>query len=328
MNYRPVWSAMVAMVAVAVLTAPALAQGGKQQVSESDKAEAGEHFRRGADLFQEGIYRGALVELERAYEIAPNYRVLYNIGQTHVALGEYVEAIRAFEAYLHQGGSEVEDERRSEVENEIAQLGRRTGRLTIRVNRAGAVVSVDGTKVGQSPLPGSVPVNVGEHRITAEMEDGATAGQTLRVAGGDALAVDLELDFPKPTPVVVLPPVQQAAPDTGLSVRQKWGVGLLSAGAGLALVGGGLALAAKSAKEDHDQALEQEPGNAQTLRDTSDQISRRALAADLMFVGAIGLATAGLVVVFTKGRGDREDAQSAELRLRLTPTAVVAEGRF
>jgi len=56
--------------------------------------EASTRFKRGLQLFDEGDYALALVEFERAYQLAPNYRALYNIGLVNVQLGRYAEATR------------------------------------------------------------------------------------------------------------------------------------------------------------------------------------------------------------------------------------------
>ncbi len=38
-------------------------------------------FKRGLDLYAAGDYVGSRIEFQRAYDAAPNYKVLYNIGQ-------------------------------------------------------------------------------------------------------------------------------------------------------------------------------------------------------------------------------------------------------
>ena len=42
------------------------------------QAEARAHFSRGVEFYKEGDYRTALIEFKRAYEVLPNYKVLYN----------------------------------------------------------------------------------------------------------------------------------------------------------------------------------------------------------------------------------------------------------
>src|SRR5262245_54376929 len=62
--------------------------------------EAKQRFDRGLELYAEGEYPLALIEFTRAYELVPNYRVLYNIGQVCIQLGQYANARRALEEYL------------------------------------------------------------------------------------------------------------------------------------------------------------------------------------------------------------------------------------
>src|SRR5262249_23789803 len=46
--------------------------------SAMDEARA--HYSKGVQLYNEGSYDAALVELERANKLAPSYRILYSIG--------------------------------------------------------------------------------------------------------------------------------------------------------------------------------------------------------------------------------------------------------
>ena len=62
--------------------------------------EAKSRFDRGLELYNEGEYPLALIEFTRAYELVPNYRVLYNIGQVGIQLGQYANARRALEEAL------------------------------------------------------------------------------------------------------------------------------------------------------------------------------------------------------------------------------------
>lgn len=87
--------------------------------------DARARVKRGLELYDEGDFRLALVELERAYEIAPSYKLLYNIGQIHMQLGEYARAQRAFRRYLDEGGAEITPERRTEVEKDLATVNGR-----------------------------------------------------------------------------------------------------------------------------------------------------------------------------------------------------------
>src|SRR5262249_3306147 len=83
--------------------APALAQQTSSRPTTpttAAQAEAEQRYRRALDLFDEGNFEAALLELRRAYELAPTYRLLYNIAIVNVGLKDYVRAIDYFERYL------------------------------------------------------------------------------------------------------------------------------------------------------------------------------------------------------------------------------------
>src|SRR5260370_20021824 len=106
------------------------------------------HFKRGVDFFKEGDYRAAMIEFKRAYEAAPNYKVLYNLGQTSLELQDYAGALKAFRGYLDGGGRDIAAARRAQVEVELKKLDSRVARVEIAVNLEGADVAGDDVSVG------------------------------------------------------------------------------------------------------------------------------------------------------------------------------------
>src|ERR1700734_914502 len=96
--------------------------------------EASTRFKRGLQLFDEGDYALAVVEFERAYQLAPNYRALYNIGLVNVQLARYADATRTFEQYLHDGGAEIAPSRKAEVAKALAELKLRTATVATAPN--------------------------------------------------------------------------------------------------------------------------------------------------------------------------------------------------
>jgi hypothetical protein len=196
--------AICAIMALTALTPTASAQGtsraqttpSEETPSEATKAEASAHFRRGADLFQDGLYRAALVELKRAYEIAPNYRVLYNVGQTHMALGEFVEAIQAYEEFLNQGGTEIDAARRSDLRGQLEQLRRNTATVAIQVSQVGATISVFAYIFDCGGRPAAnvslAPSNAPDAKvIPLQGESGLLVGSTKTTSDGTMIVVNL-----------------------------------------------------------------------------------------------------------------------------------------
>jgi hypothetical protein len=90
-----------------------------------DQARA--HYRHGYDRYLAADYAGSLDAFQRAYDLSPNWRVRYNIGEMHYQLDHFVEARFELASYLREGGVEVPKERRRFVESDIAELDRILG---------------------------------------------------------------------------------------------------------------------------------------------------------------------------------------------------------
>src|SRR5512146_1507807 len=141
-----------ALLAALLLAAPARADEPAPPVAEEPAdptaEEARAHHRRGLALYDEGDFRLALIEFERAYSIGKNYKILYNIGQVHFQLNAYANARRALELYLHDGAGAIAAKRREDVEKDLATLRGRTATLTVHVNVADAEVTINQSVAG------------------------------------------------------------------------------------------------------------------------------------------------------------------------------------
>jgi hypothetical protein len=192
--------------------------------------EVAKHFALGNDYYQEGKYASALAEYDQAYEASMdekgkrNWKILYNRGQCLVMLGREPEAIDSFQRYLDEGGDQVEAARRTQVEADIKKLKDRLGTLEIEGTMPnGSEVTLDGRKMGKTPLPGPIVAASGFHDLVIRPPGGGqpyvasvkiTAGQPTRhhvvmtAAGPTAPATGPYVDTPAPPPPppAVLPP--------------------------------------------------------------------------------------------------------------------------
>lgn len=198
-----------AMVATTVVAAQPEAHA--QQPTAGQRDEAKRRFQAGLDLFKEGNYQASLVEFKRAYEIAPNYNVLYNIGQVYFQLQDYVNASKYLNQYLDEGGKRITPTRRQEVEGDLDKLKGRIAQVTVTVNVSGAQITVDDQSLGTSPLGQPSLVSAGKRTFTATKEGRQTARKTVEVAGGDRL--EIQLDMPELAPGQVQPPLPPTATD-------------------------------------------------------------------------------------------------------------------
>jgi hypothetical protein len=171
----------VALVVTAVLAAaPALAQ--------TKVEEARQHFKRGTELYDEGNYRGALVEFQRAYELSPNYKLLYNMGQVYLELQDYAKAGRNLNRYLTEGGNEVPAARRDEVTKQLERLKNRVGQISVDTS-PGAEILVDDESQGFAPLPEALTVSIGRHKVTVIIPGSSPQSRVVDVAGLQTLTV-------------------------------------------------------------------------------------------------------------------------------------------
>lgn len=243
----------LALVAAGCFTLLASTPGTASAGPESNKAagapaddkiqEARDHYDRGLKLYDSGDYDAARVEFERAYQIAPSYRILYNIGLVQRQKQDYVGALRNFELYLSEGGASLPDVRRKQVEGEIAEIRSLIASATVETNVPEAEVFVDDVPVGKTPLREPVLLNPGRRRITATKRGRLPAAKVVEVAGRDKIAVKLELAEGKQL-IVVNKPVR----------RIPWiGWGATAVLAGGAVFTGVTALGANSDNKDQRQ---------------------------------------------------------------------------
>jgi hypothetical protein len=278
--------------------------------ARADTDEAKSHFQRAVELFHEADFRAALIEFQRAYDAAPNYKVLYNLGQTSLELQDYAGALKAFKGYLDGGGREIPAARRTQVDADLKRLESRIARVEITVNVEGADVTVDDVSVGRSPLPQAVLIGAGRRKIAATKAGLSSASRVVDVAGGDKPKVSLELveqtqqvitvttqpDGTQTQKITPLPSQINTRTTTGPSTAFWIGLtstGVLAVGAGVL---GGLAL---SSKGTYDDRLQQVGVTTQAVDDARSQTRSFALATDIVGGVAIVAAITTVVLAFT-----------------------------
>jgi tetratricopeptide (TPR) repeat protein len=177
---------------------------GTPRADDDPRAAAGDHYARGTELAQQGLYEAALEQFNAAYAASPHFAVLYNIGQAQMALGRPLEAIEALSKYLRDGADQVPLSRREQVQAQIGLLESRLAELSITSNRVGAVIRVDGRDVGRTPLFQPIRLAAGLHTVTASLVNDAQP-ITREISLRESERQTLELTFagvsPAPGPV-------------------------------------------------------------------------------------------------------------------------------
>lgn len=316
--------------------------------------EARVRYERAIKLYEEGVYDAALVELTRAYELHPSFKVLYNIGQVRVALLDYAGAVEAFQRYLREGGGKIPEQRVEAVRKELATLSQRVAQLTIASDVQGAEVLIDDLLVGVTPLRTPVLVNSGMRRVTLRHPERAPETQRVSVAGGEQLTVGLlltpqraaepaQLASPAPLPPasepqVAAPPspaaVAAASETSGSATEAKRPaldyVVFGSTGA-LALASGSLAIGALVLNRKLDERRD-DPGEApNAFEDDRLRMRRMALAADVLAISALAGAAVSTWLLLQKDRRPSPANSRAPARtthVELGPSALRVSSSF
>ncbi len=316
MTLRPlVFRALLSLCAFAgasVVASPALAQSSDDAPSKDPSEEASERFRRGVKLHKTGEFTAALVEFKKAYELVPNYTVLYNLGQTSRELKDYAFALTSYQRYLEEGGKEVNAARKKEVTQAITELEPLVGALVITSNVEGAEIFVDDVSVGFSPMSSPVVVNVGKRMLSATKSRYTPTRRGVEVGGKEKLDVKLELELVEapvdPNRPVDPQPVTPRPEPEGLPIPAIVMAGVTGASAIVTGILGGLALSAQS---DLDAELAAFPGDPAAIEDAQSRTRSMAIGADVM-IGITAASAATTAILFILAFTGGEDAPSDE----------------
>ncbi|HKO49038.1 MAG TPA: PEGA domain-containing protein [Polyangiaceae bacterium] len=158
--------------------------GGVARAADDPDREARERYENAVKLYEDGAFDAALVELNRAAELRPSYKIFYNIGQVRFAMHDYAAAMDAYRQYLEKGGDKLPVARREQVQKELKALAQRVAKLSIETDVPGAEVLIDDVPVGSTPLSAPVVVNSGIRRIGVRHPDYLPQSRRVSIAGG------------------------------------------------------------------------------------------------------------------------------------------------
>jgi hypothetical protein len=181
----------VVILSATLLATPAIAQ------PAADTVTARLRFQEGLEQAANGDLHAAIRAFEAAYAAQPHFSVLYNIARAQSALGQSVEASHNFQRYLTEGGSQVGEARRREIQLLLESNQRRIGTLEISVAAPEVTrVWLDGAELSPDRLGHPFPVTAGKH--------------ALLYSGGASYPIAEEITVPAMTRTEVRIPVPTA----------------------------------------------------------------------------------------------------------------------
>lgn len=327
--------ALAASSLLLCLALPALAQG-------SNKVAAEALFEEGRKLMAASKPAEACPKFAESNRLDPAAGTLLNLGACYEAAGRLASAWATYK----EAGSLAQSTGRAEfvatAKKRADKLAPKLIRLTVdATDQPGLVVKRDGAAVERAELGVAIPVDAGEHVVTASAPGKKTFSATVTAKDeGSTLSVKVPMLEVDPTAAAPPPPVSAAPPapppPTASAAppppaRESGGSGQRTAGwvAGgvgvVGLVAGSVfAMSARSKYDASKDLCRPDDPNKCTpagvdARDTAR--SRGNLATALFAVGVIGVG-AGAALVLT--------APSEKTSVRVSPTVagLVVDGSF
>jgi hypothetical protein len=295
--------------AVLLLAGPARAQpapvgSSVPVVDDGPSPEARAANAKALELSRDGKYGEALELFQRAYDLSPSYVILYNIGRMARLTQDFARSLTAFQGYLKEGGIDIEPDRRTEVEREIASLSSLVSWVSVTAE-PGARVSIDGRDVGVAPFEHKIVVNPGARTFRAE-KAGALITKDLTAKVGETSVVDLR---PRPRPTR-----EPARPEAfrfprGLIIGTWVAAGAFT---GVAIGTGSAAIVmSNDLKNDVYVGPDRAPSPDSPIARKASRVSSLATTTDIIVVAAaVTGATAMTLTLVDAVMGSSQDAKS------------------
>jgi tetratricopeptide (TPR) repeat protein len=301
-----------------------------ESANATERARAA--FHQGVQLYNEGSFEAALAEFRKAYQLSPNYRLLYNIAQTYFELHDYVNSSKALKQYAQSGGNDISAARRAEVNELNQKLDERIAYLDIACNVEGADIRVDDISVGVSPLAPAVPVNAGPRRIAAVKEGYAVGAHMVTVVGGERSKVVMNIaalapsegDFAAkgmPSAFLEGEPAQKAPVRKGL-------VATAVVTGGLAIATGVFGLLALRAKSDFEKELDQIPNTKDSVDSARTKMKTYAYVTDGLGAGALIAGGVTLYLLLTDSGSKKNSSTASSVALVPTVGGMLLHGQW
>ena len=162
-------------------------------LSSSLTGAAKEAYEAARQLYRAGNFAGALLQFERAYDLASDVRLLWNVAVCEKNLYHYARARKTLERYQIEGGARLSEQARADGIALSKALSRFVSTLKISVSEPGASIFIDDELVGTSPLSEPLLVDMGARRIRVSKKRFYDFVEQRVLIGETDTAIDVKL---------------------------------------------------------------------------------------------------------------------------------------
>ena len=322
---------MAAILLLLALGVPAAAQ------AQTPRERARILFGQGNKLRKAGNHERALEKFRAAYQLLPSFKIDLNIAFTLYDLKRNAGAATSFARFLRRGAAQSPSRMVRLARARLRELRRVVASVRFDCNVRGAVVQMDGQRLGTTPLPGEVYMAPGRHRFKVTSEDHLSWSLTSELAAGDHRSQLVELQPLPPRGFDTLPMTAPEDPILLQQHRRKTTIGYIFLGSGLALAAAGgfmIGLGVSSGSDAHDayNAESSKPNNNSAIieghREDVESARSLVIAGDVL-VG-IGLAALGVSIyqLVTRPRIQEQGTPAVSVAPAPGGAALLLGGRF
>lgn len=169
----------------------AVAEGKRPSLSEDLSGEAKAEFEAGKVSYGDGDFAGASRKFRRAFEIAGDARLLWNMAAAEKGQRHYAKARALIERFLKSDSSTPGD--RKQATEFLAATTSLVGQLSITCDVDGAQVSIDGEAQGITPIEAPLAVDLGTHSVRVTKSAYTEFSQEKTVDKSDSYSMQVSL---------------------------------------------------------------------------------------------------------------------------------------
>lgn len=297
-----------------------LASPAAAEPSSQERALAESLFREAKGLAKAEKYRDACPKFEESQRLDPQLGTLLHLATCHEQQGKTASAWAEYSAAAELATERGDGRRKKLASARAAALEPTLSRLTLsrdpRARPADVAVRLDEQPIGAAMLGTAMPVDPGDHVVTASAEGFVTWTREVHVEAGGARVA---LDVGDLRPRADAPAPERAAPSTPTtSAMETAGWVIFGVAGATLLVGGGMGIAAALERDAADEACDGRFCSDEGLmrHDTSNTYATTSTVT--VIIGLVGVG-AGLALVIAAPSKSPSKSPGVG-RLYLTPT--------
>ncbi len=312
---------LIALVTTAGSPASSQAQGAPTTAAGQDRATA--LFDQGNALYRQSKWEHAAAKFAQSFELRQAFDTAANLGDCELRLGRARDAAEHLSYALRHFPVSGKAAARQQLTEWLDQAKAKVGTLTVQVNVDEAMVVVDGSVVGNSPLGHELFVEPGKRLVGASKSGFEPTQQVLEVEPGSAHSLTFELKASSgPGDNGTLPGgAEPTVPLWSVIVAGSASVVLFSMAIAFRVVGSGHRDDADIRREELVQAGVKCPGGCAELKDLAGDVDTSINTSTGMFVagGTAAVVSIVLAIIYATN-GSEENSQNTAIQPQVMAT--------